>query len=77
MNPKRIVLVLIGIYFLWVGAVSVSAQELVQAKVALEIKGEGNAAWAGSHDRITSRDKLRIYVIPKTDLQVYVVYTNF
>ncbi len=56
---------------------SVQGEELVRAKVALEIKSEGDSVWARSKDRITSRDKLRIYVIPAVDLQVYIVYTNF
>jgi len=77
MSRKGIVLVLVGMLSWGVSTIPVLAQGLVRAKVALEIKGEEGAVWARLHDRITSRDKLRIYVIPQTDLQVYVVYTNF
>ncbi|CAI2718825.1 hypothetical protein [Nitrospina watsonii] len=56
---------------------ALSSDEKVRAKIAIEIRTDDDSVWARSRDNITSEDKLRIVVIPRSDLHVYVVYSNF
>lgn len=56
---------------------ALASDEKVRAKIAIEIRTGDDSLWARSRDNITSEDKLRIVVIPRSDLHVYVVYSNF
>jgi hypothetical protein len=52
------------------------AQELVRAKVGIEIHRGERLAGAASRDRLRAGDQFRIYVIPEQNVYLYVVHTD-
>ncbi len=77
--PRTIRKISVGFLSVWVllGVVSPSwAQERVRAKLGIQIQSGDRVAKAKAQDRIISGDRLRIYVIPRDDVYVYVVHTD-
>lgn len=52
-------------------------KDKVRAKIAIQVMTGDDSVWARARDKITTQDKLRVFVIPRTDLHVYVVYSNY
>lgn len=52
------------------------AQERVRAKIGIEVRSSDHVRWAKLRDRITTRDKIRIYVIPHEDAHIYIVHSD-
>ncbi|MGP0567055.1 hypothetical protein ACTRW9_13590 [Nitrospina sp. 32_T5] len=69
-------LIVLAALFLFVEN-AISDEDKVRAKIAIEIRSDDDSIWARARDNITSQDKLRIVVIPRTDLHVYVIYSNY
>lgn len=53
------------------------AQDLVRAKVGIQIQREDRVVSAKSRDRMRTSDRFRIYVIPEQDAYIYIVYTDY
>lgn len=78
MNMRKYVasgMVLTAALFLFVAS-GFCDDEKVRAKIAIQILTGEDSVWARANDKITSQDKLRVFVIPKSDQHVYVVYSN-
>ncbi|MCF8721121.1 hypothetical protein [Nitrospina gracilis] len=69
-------LIVLAAFFLFVEN-AVSDDDRVRAKIAIEIRSDDDSFWARARDNITAQDKLRIVVIPRSDLHVYVIYSNY
>lgn len=54
----------------------ISAQSRVSAKIGIQIRSSGKVFRAKAKHRITSDDKLRIYVLPEEDSFVYFFHTD-
>jgi hypothetical protein len=52
------------------------AQDLVSAKLGIQIQSSGRVSWAKANERLTTSDKFRIYIAPKEDVYLYVVHTD-
>ncbi len=52
------------------------AQQRVSAQIGIEIISANRAGPAKLNDQLKAGDKLRLYVVPKTDSYVYVVYSD-
>jgi len=52
------------------------AQDLVRAKIGMEIVSDGKSRPARARDRLKLGDSLRILVSPEDDAFVYVIYTD-
>jgi hypothetical protein len=52
------------------------AQQRVSAQIGIEIISDYRAGPAKLNDHLKAGDKLRLYVVPKTDAYVYVVYSD-
>lgn len=54
----------------------VPAQDSVSAKLGIQIQSQGRVSWAKATERLTTSDKLRVYIFPKEDAYLYVVHTD-
>ncbi len=69
--------ILFLIEFLIIGMTSpVAAQEMVRAKIGIELFSGNGSTRARTVEHIKTRDKLRIHVISEKDTYVYVVHTD-
>ncbi len=53
-----------------------AAQEMVRAKIGIELFSGNGSTRARTIEQIKTKDKLRIYVIPEKDAYLYVVHTD-
>lgn len=70
------ILCLYAALFIATGSVVLAQDVRVSARLGIEVYSQGRVSWAKSHERITTRDKLRIYVAPKEEAYIYIVHTN-
>ena len=56
--------------------VPAAAQDMVRAKIGIELISGKSSTRARTIDRIKTGDKLRIYVIPEQNAYVYIVHTD-
>ena len=54
----------------------VFAQEIVRAKIGIEILSGDRSVLAKSKARIKVGDQLRVYIVPEVDSHVYVIYSD-
>jgi len=52
------------------------AQDSVSAKLGVQIQSQGRVSWARAKERLTTSDKLRIYISPTEAAYLYVVHTD-
>lgn len=52
------------------------AQDMVSARLGIQIHAQERVSWAKATERLTSSDKLRIYIAAKEDAYIYVVHTD-
>ena len=74
-QPIKSGLFLITVFFL-ASVLSVSGQELVRAKVGMEILEGDEARPAKSRDRIKTGNQLRVLVVPEKESYIYVINSD-
>lgn len=69
-----IVLIVSGM--LMAGTLPVEAEEVVRAKIGIQIQAGNRISRAKAQDRIEAEDLLRIYIWPETHAYVYVIHSD-
>ena len=71
-----LVLLILNFLFSITSISSAESLELLRASIGIEIHSNGQSLKAKANDRLTSGDKLSIYVIPEQDSFVYIINSN-
>ncbi|RMF86152.1 MAG: hypothetical protein D6736_15760 [Nitrospinota bacterium] len=76
MNIPKLSAVLLMVCSVLVSLSRAMPEELVRAKIGIQRKSGDRTIQAKARDRLKAGDLLRIYVLPKDDVYVYVVHTD-